>query len=343
VADRRSALQDERVLALTEKFVCAADEVWRLQRGSDPDCLAFQSLSTGGKRITDRGTRQGFWVFAPGAGVLARVNTRNPERVLEALDKGLAAWDDLSDEQRALPKDLNLTAGHRWEDNYPDGGLALERIGRELGAKGLASERSRFWNPDYAWFTKEEMTSLFPEDSKQGDVLDWSSLAHRLARFHLIDNVRGQSLPFAASEIEVARLSATVMLPGNPIIVEFHGETRAVADDTWRMSESSIWKPRKAIAHGMECEFSGLASYDWKKGEFQQIDLLAVGRRWGHTVNNGRWRDPAPGRVAFHFALAPDMPRIAPTFLSEYDVDWVVAPEVMPWRDSPAECGLEDE
>ncbi len=331
------------MLELTQRFVCAADEVWRLQRGSEPDCLAFQSLSTGGKRITDRGTRQGFWVFAPGAGVLSRVNTRNPERVLEALDAGLAAWDELTDEQRKLPKDLDLSSGHRWEDNFPEGGLALERIGRELGNKGLFGERSRLWNPDYAWFTEDELVAGFPDAMKNEDDLDLSSIARRLARFHLIDNVRGQSLPFADSEIELAELTASVLGGGDSATLLFRGRTRAVADDTWRLDQDSIWKPSKVIAHGMECEFTGLAVYDIHKRKFNTFDLIAVGRRWGHTVNNGRWRDPAPGRVAFHFGLAPDMPRIAPTFLSEYGTDWVVAPEVMPWRDSPAECGLEDE
>ena len=45
--------------------MCAADEVWRLQRGSEADCVFFQHMVNGGKRITDRGSRQGVWVCAP--------------------------------------------------------------------------------------------------------------------------------------------------------------------------------------------------------------------------------------------------------------------------------------
>ena len=42
---------------MAKRFVCAADEVWRLQRGSDADCVLFQRWSNGGERITDRGSR----------------------------------------------------------------------------------------------------------------------------------------------------------------------------------------------------------------------------------------------------------------------------------------------
>ncbi len=77
--------------AARRHFVCAADEVWRLQRGSEADCVFFQRMVNGGQRITDRGTRQGTWVCAPGGVVLARCNTRDIDQVLAALDQGLAA------------------------------------------------------------------------------------------------------------------------------------------------------------------------------------------------------------------------------------------------------------
>ena len=118
------------MIEATQNFVCAADEVWRLQRGSQADCVFFQRMVTGGERITDRGSRQGTWICAPGGVVLARFNTRDVDKVLETLERGLAAWRELPDEQRRLPADAELEPEHRWEHSYPEGGLALVRFAR---------------------------------------------------------------------------------------------------------------------------------------------------------------------------------------------------------------------
>ena len=57
--------------------------------------MLFQRWSNGGERITDPGTRQGFWVFSPGGAVLGRCNTRSPERVLAVVDAALERWEAL--------------------------------------------------------------------------------------------------------------------------------------------------------------------------------------------------------------------------------------------------------
>jgi len=63
-----------------ESFVPAADEVWRLQRGGDEECLFFQRAVNGGKVITDNRTRQGIYVMSPSGKTLARVNSLDAEK-----------------------------------------------------------------------------------------------------------------------------------------------------------------------------------------------------------------------------------------------------------------------
>ena len=48
---------------------------------------------------------------------------------------------------------------------------------------------------------------------------------------------------------------------------------------------------------------------------------------------NGRARDAAPSVVGFHLGLAPQDARVAPTFLSVYDADWVHRPDG--WNEHP--------
>lgn len=50
------------------------------------------------------------------------------------------------------------------------------------------------WNLDYAWFTKEESVGFAPQVHEAGTTYDVAhDLVLRLVRFHLIDNVRGQT------------------------------------------------------------------------------------------------------------------------------------------------------
>lgn len=328
------------MIAATQRFVCAADEVWRLQRGSEADCIFFQSMVNGGKRITDGGSRQGTWVCSAAGVVLARFNTRDVETVLEKLEAAYAAWEALPDEARHLPEDVGLEPEHRWEHNYPEGGLVLDRTVRDLPAEGLDAPPMPRWSRDYAWFSREEVRAMVPREASVGDTFELGLLARRLARFHLVDNARGQSLPFADEEIVEARVTARVVArSGTRVTLHLVGVTRAVAEGPWLLGHN-LWMPKGENPRGVACELAGEAACDLESGAFESFELVALARRWGSARNDGRRRDPI-GRVAFHLTMAPPgAPRIAPTFVVVYDGEWIEAPAVPTWVRSPEECGL---
>ena len=329
------------MIAAARRFTCAADEVWRLQRGSEADCVFFQRMVNGGERITDRGSRQGTWICAPGGVVLARTGSRDPDQVLATFERAWAAWEELPEEAKRVPEDAGLEPEHRWEASYPEDGLALERIGRELPPEGLDGPPSPRWNRDYAWFSAAEIRGLVPHEARAGATFELPLVAERLARFHLVDNVRGQSLPFAPEELAEARLTATVLArDGGRLTLSLAGRTSATAEGPWLLGHN-LWKPRKELPHGLDCELAGTATYDLGAGAFERFELVALGSRWGRTQLNGRGRDASPGFVAFHLDLAPPGRRIAPTFVAVYDADWIAHPAVPTWLESPAECGLE--
>jgi hypothetical protein len=340
VADRRSVFADDSIVTLArERFVCAADEVWRLQRGSDEDCVFFQRAVNGGERILDRGTRQGTWVFAPDGTLLGHVNTRNVEAQRKVLETALERWKELPDVARRVPADARLDPGHRWEDSTPVDGLVLERIARELVPEG---QPRGLWNRDFVWMARAEIEQAVPADLAPGSVFELGLLATRLARFHLVDNARGQTQPYAAEEVEGAALRATATARvGSAIVLRLEGQSAAACDGTWKLGPDTIWEPTTVHPHGIETRMHGRAVFDREQRRFTQFELVAVGRRWGFTQNNGRWRAPEPGLLAFHLGLAPEAPRVAPTFVDVYDADWIERPEIGMWRDSPEECGLE--
>ena len=313
-----------------------------MQRGSEPDCVFFQRMVNGGERILDRKSRQGLWVCAPNGTVLARVNSRSAEKVLAALATGLEAWGALDDEARRVPDGVELEPAHRWEHNYPEGGLVLERIARDLDPGGLEAEPAERWNRDFAWLSQDEVRSLVEGDVEVGSTLELSLLARRLARFHLVDNVRGQTIPYADEELREARLGARVTArDGSVVTLALEGVTRAEAEGPWLLGDNS-WKPFREFPHRIETRLVGEARLDLAHARFVEFDLVAVGRYAGRTAHNARRGDDPEGLVAFHLGLADPERRVAPTFLSLYGVDWVDTPDVPTWRAHPAECGLEE-
>ncbi len=328
MAGRVSVWSQEAVVLASQRFVPAADEVWRLQRGVDRDCLFFQRAVNRGQPIVDDGTRQGTYVFAPSGKLLARANSLSSDRILEVLKQGWAAWEALPADERRLAPDVRVRPEHRWEDNVPVDGLVLERIARDLVPRGDArSKRLPVWNRDYAWFAHDELRGFLPKTiatGAQGQVA--TALVERLARFHLVDNARGQTGPYAPSEIVEAELSVKVTHADAVLAsLVFEGHTQAVSDGVWKLADG-LWRPRQELPHGIEVRLRGRAEYDRTTGTFLSFELVGVGRRWGRTETNGRGRDPKPGRIGFAFTLSQGAPAVAPAFLSLYEAPWVRPP-----------------
>ena len=145
----------------------------------------------------------------------------------------------------------------------------------------------------------------------------------RLVRFHLVDNARGQTLPFAPEEIVAAVLVSEVLGRDGPrVALTLEGYTRANAAGPWLLGEN-LWKPKVEHPHGMELELVGRAVFDLERGRFTYFELVGLGKRWGRTQLNGRRRGTLAGVMGFHLTLVGDAPNVAPTFIAVYDADWV--------------------
>ena len=129
----------------------------------------------------------------------------------------------------------------------------------------------------------------------------------RLARFHLLDNVRALNYAFfPEAAVEKASLTATVVgVEGDRVSLRFEGATRAATPE-----------PQK---RGYEPKLLGRATYDLKGGRFTSFELVAVGDRWGLGNCNQR-HDAKPGPMGVVLTLAGDSPaeRLPPAVISHY-------------------------
>ncbi len=274
------------------------------------------------------GTKQGIYVCTASGKLLSSVNTLNADRVLKTLNDGLKKWAELPEEERKAKHHTDITA-HRWEDNYPKGGLVLKSIHRDLPVEtNHEPKKAKRWNQDHVWFDPIETRGWIPADPKKGETHRVSNLiVHRLAAFHLVDNVRGQALPFSQDEVADSWIQTEVTdRQENRITLLLTGVCRAKADGSWRLGEND-WRPRGEWPRSSTAELLGRAVYDLTREVFEEFELVAHLEWNGRAWLNGRGSQKA-GEVGIYFQLAPDTPteHIPPAFIDVYDAPWIRRP-----------------
>jgi hypothetical protein len=273
---------------------------------------------------------QGTYVFAPSGRLLGRRNSNSSKVVLDLITVALEEWRELPAAEKRLADPGLVDAGFRWEDSYPSAGLVLRRTARDLPADGNPEPAAtgRF-NRDAIWFSKAEALSLVPEELKLGARLGVSEvITRRFSCLALVDNVRGQTIPFHPTEDVGSELwTEIVALSGSNVTIRIEGKTGASADGPWLFEAGNYWEPREGQQHphSISTRVLGEAIFDQSMGRFTKFELIALGERRGRTVMQGR-RSDEPGTIGFVCELAPEDWRIAPTFINVYDVDWVVEP-----------------
>ena len=269
-------------------------------------------------------TQQGTYMAAPDGTFLASVNTRDPKVMAEKLREALSKWRELEATKRsAIPVFEGAAPRARFEQYYPSEGLVLHMTVRDLPRTDLPKDwRASAWNQDFAWFTKEEARQMLPEKIEEGQAHEAPSvIATRLARFHLVDTVRGQSLHYPANAVREASLRVEVVKVESGIAtIALQGKTQTVHGGRWAVDGYRDLNQPSDQVRGVETQLLGRAKYDMIKERFLDFELVALGTRYGATAYNGRGDDKAPAAIGFLFRLAGDSPqeRVAPAAFWDY-------------------------
>lgn len=292
--------------------------------------MMFQEMANKGHYRKVGGSRQGIYICSPRGTLLASVNSLNPDVVLETIETGLQKWNELPASEQNLPENFTPSITHRWEDSYPYNGLILKGAKADLLTDPPRfSDRGDRWNMDHIWFNNAEANLWLPNKYEVGHSYECPKIIKdRLFRFHLVDNVRGQTLPFAPEEIKVSNLKIEIVdITENLMKLSIDGESKAIAKGPWLLGEN-IWTPKHELNHGIETTIMGNATYNLIEKRFTNFEMLALGQWKGKTENNGRKFGPETGRIGILYNLASALhtDRIAPAFIDLYNTDWVKKP-----------------
>lgn len=322
MAGRVSVFSDPAVIELiTSRFIPVAENSSALERQTDAKGEFFRHVAEGGHyggRTEPTGTRQGSYAFTADGRFLGSINSREPLKMLGMLEDALDRFErheDIPD-----PSPVQLTRVIPTSDGYPDGGLVLHVIARDLPRIDDARRddwRRAAWNQDFAWIWPDEARSLVPDDDERGLVRAWPDhVVQRLARFHLRDFVRGEPYAWPPEAIQTARIESRLTSShGDLVSLAITGSVRLEWEAVFQAdteAQVQVLRPdddgSRRIPCGFHAEMIGEAYWDRAQGRFTAIDLIAIGPRWGANKYNSREDDLGPAPLGLAFGLAGSTP-----------------------------------
>jgi hypothetical protein len=305
------AFSDPEIIRLaSDHYIPVAGDDWYQRRRDDPEGEFFRKVSRqagkGGEDAAGGPTRQGIYCLTADGTLLAYRNAGNaPEVMKQVIRQGLAKWNQLPEDRRkpgaiAVPEPEKVDA--RYDRSPPKGALVIKVFTRVLRKddagkyqKGISKARGGDAAArDHLWLTEAEWRGLIPAEPKVGDTSTVpAGIAERIARYHLIDNTRGEPPMWNRQEVRNRQLTLTV---------------EEVTADRFRLrlegamllsSEADVEKSRR----GYDARLLGYIGYDRKKNAIDRFDLVALGGHWGEgTFTRNALAGQTPLGVAFELA-----------------------------------------
>jgi hypothetical protein len=270
---------------LRTRFVPLAVDVWFEQRRRDPHGEFFRKVVMQREGMRPDRTTQGFYIFSPDGMLIRGWNNRDVTKMRRFLNEASASY-------RPAPAEaVEGEPDARFARTPPEGGLVLDVFSRILEANWPAPRSPsdeifrRATGRDRLWITAEEIASL-----SSGEIPE--TLSRRIARFHLIDNTRGEPPMWTSAEVRKAEL-------------------RLVPDRGGFRIEGEIDLETGSGDRGYRSKLLG--RIESRNGRLSRFDLVARGEFWGE----GTYTKGAPeGRfvlgVAFRIAAEGESARVAP-------------------------------
>jgi hypothetical protein len=310
VTGRASVFADPKTIELVNKnFIAVAADDWYQRRRDDAEGRFWMKVSEQGHRKgVGSSTRQGIYCFTADGELLASRNHLDPKVMHDEFRKALRKWEQLP-ESRRKPGAVKIEDAGTPDDRYhrepPRGGLVLRTYTRILDRTDDGYCKAACKHPghdfaalDHVWLTADEWKGLIPASPKKGDTIELPrNIAVRLARFHLVDNTRGEPPHWQSKDIRTLRLSFTVEEVGDATLkLWLDGEALLATNVDVKKAD-----------RGFDVKLLGRVEVDRAKKTITRFDALAIGEHWGQGPFTGGAR---PGRsplgIAFELATGEE-------------------------------------
>ena len=285
MTSRQLVWDDPKVLEMLRQCVPVADQLDHLESGTDFESRFLQKAKK--QSHPDNYSYQGIYLTAPNGVLMAGSHeaVHDMKKIETILRQGLEKWQKMPAKDRLLPKEVFAKAvaerggrAGRGQNQYPEGGLVLRLFCRDLPGSPCANPgHKNAWNSDFAWFRKDEALVLVPSKltpgSKQAVRRD---LVERLARFHLVDAVRGSEAPYPKDAVEATQLTAEVVaVTGDRVSLRFEGRTRTSQTGRFFTQDTigTAWKAPAVQNRGYDAKLLGHAVFDRKAQKFVSFEL----------------------------------------------------------------------
>ena len=286
------------------EFVPVADNCSYMQSQRDAKGEFFRLVAEQGHyggRTLPTATRQGLYTCTAAGELLASINTRDGDRVAEMMRLALEKWHQQPDRvieevASSYHPDPRMSG---WQ--YPADGLVLNVYVRDLPRED--GEIDSRWNVDRVWFTRDEASSLVPENMVIGNSYPMPEhLVRRIAKLHLVDIARGESPRWRSEDLKQVEMVLTPQeMSANRVTLRLEGTVRNEASPS--MSINPFSHQKVDMPRGIELQLIGDLTYNRRAKTFEKFDAIAVGNRWGATTYNARFDDLGPAPIGFAFEL----------------------------------------
>ncbi|HMO93026.1 MAG TPA: hypothetical protein PKD64_12595 [Pirellulaceae bacterium] len=295
--DRESTFADPEILQmLRDQFVPVAIDQWYTRRQQVTEGDFYRKIAGQSPRNDFSRTTQGLYIADPAGRLYFYNNNRGPDRIRRFMRETLAAYQapDVeplqreSTDARYVTQPSEGTAVVRSSARIPEGYLTTDDLWQKIFQTAISR--------DNLWITPDEQTELLADRVPE-------RLIRRIARFHLVDNTRGQPDSWALEEIQSLEMT----------IVDGRISGRVVLES-------------KDGKRGYDVTLEGIVS--GTTGRVERFDLLAVGKFFG----SGQYTLQAPpGRfpleISFQLVDGSDTADRIPPHASRGWLDGYLYPE----------------
>lgn len=306
-----SAFADPEIIKMAQNdFIPVAADDWYQRRRQDKEGEFFRRVATAlGKSGAGGASRQGIYCFTADGTPLAYKNAGQDADVMKQVLRGaLGKFDQLPAAQRkpgAIRIEEHGPVDPMYSRTPPANGVILKVYTRILEHKNGAyctgtctktggDKAAR----DHVWFTAADVQALAPAQMERGHHYPVPPpLVERLARYHLVDNTRGEPVFWTRDQLRSSRMTLTVVaVTDTAIDLRLDGEVLLATDADFDRAE-----------RGYAARLLGQLRYRPAKKTFDRFDLTVVGSHWGETPQTIGAR-PGKSLLGVSFELAGDRP-----------------------------------